>query len=256
MSPRSTLHSLGPTGPNEVTTRAFSEGEPGADPPAWVFERSLEGESEIPRVSAGTDAEANALWSSTGLTRAHHHAGPGSLAPAPGRQMSRRSTFSPGTGEEALCSPKCRKTRTLREHPPAPPPCRSTFPSLAPTGPNEVTTRAFSEGEPGADPTAWVFERSLEGESEIPRVSAGTDAEANARWSSTGLTRAHHHAGPGSLVPAPGRQMSRRSTFSPETCAEVRCSPKWRKTRTLREHPPAPPPCRLRLFTDVVSPGW
>ena len=77
MSPRSTLHSLGPTGPNEVTTRAFSEGEPGADPTAWVFERSLEGESEIPRVSAGTDAEANARWSSTGLTRAHHHAGAG-----------------------------------------------------------------------------------------------------------------------------------------------------------------------------------
>jgi len=124
---------------------------------------------------------------------------------------------------------------------------RSTLHSLGPTGPNEVTTRAFSEGEPGADPTAWVFERSLEGESEIPRVSAGTDAEANARWSSTGLTRAHHHAGPGSLAPATRPQMSRRSTFSPETCAEVRCSPKWRKTRTLREHPPAPPPCRCRL---------
>jgi len=200
MSPRSTLHSLGPTGPTEATTHALSEGEPGADLPAWVFERSLEGESEIPRVSEGRDAGANARWSSTGLPRAHHHAGAGpsaSLAPAPGRQMSRRSTFSPGTSAEVLCSPKWRKTRTLREHPPTPPPRCSTLPLLDPTWPAEVTSHALSEGEPGADPPAWVFERSLEGESEIPRVSEGRDAEANARWSSTGLTRAHHHAGAG-----------------------------------------------------------
>jgi len=175
---------------------------------------------------------------------------PARWAPATRRQMSRRSTFSPETGAEALCSPKWRKTRTLREHPPAPPPCRSTFPSLAPTGPTEATTHAFSEGEPGADPPAWVFERSLEGESEIPRVSEGTDAGANARWSSTGLPRAHHRAGAGpsaSLAPAPRRQMSRRSTFSPGASADVLCPPKWRKTRTLREHPPTPPPRWPRL---------
>ena len=124
---------------------------------------------------------------------------------------------------------------------------RSTLTRLAPAWPTEATSSSNSEGEPGADPPAWVFERSLEGESEIPRVSEGRDAGANARWSSTGLTRAHHHAGPGSLAPATRRQMSRRSTFSPETCAEVRCSPKWRKTRTLLEHPPAPPPRRCRL---------
>ena len=45
------LPSLDPAGPTDVTSHACSEGEPGADPPAWVFERSLEGESEIPRVS-------------------------------------------------------------------------------------------------------------------------------------------------------------------------------------------------------------
>ena len=77
MSRRSTLTRLAPAWPTEATSSSNSEGEPGADPPAWVFERSLEGESEIPRVSEGRDAEANARWSSTGLTRAHHHAGAG-----------------------------------------------------------------------------------------------------------------------------------------------------------------------------------
>ena len=110
-----------------------------------------------------------------------------------------------------------------------------------------VPASSFSEGEPGADPPAWVFERSLEGESEMPRESAGMDAGANARWSSAGLSRAHHYAGAGSsasLLPASGRQLSRRSTFSPQAAVVALASTRWRKTRTLLKHPPTP------------SPGW
>jgi hypothetical protein len=60
-----------------------------------------------------------------------------------------------------------------------------------------VPSCSFSEGEPCADLPALVCERSLEGESEQPRESAGMDAGANARRSSIGLARAHHHAGDG-----------------------------------------------------------
>jgi len=58
-------------------------------------------------------------------------------------------------------------------------------------------SRSFSEGEPDADPPALVCERSLEGESEQPRVSAGREAGANARRRRIGLSRAHHQAGAG-----------------------------------------------------------
>ena len=109
-----------------------------------------------------------------------------------------------------------------------------------------VPASSFSEGEPGADPPAWVFERSLEGESEMPRESAGMDAGANARWSSAGLARAHHYAGagPSAWLVASGRPLSRRSTFSPQAAVVALASTRWRKTRTLLEHPPTP------------SPGW
>jgi hypothetical protein len=62
-------------------------------------------------------------------------------------------------------------------------------------------SQSTSEGKPGAATPAWVFERSPEGESEIPRVSEGRDAEANARWSRTGLPeRPHRLRGGRSLV--------------------------------------------------------
>jgi hypothetical protein len=95
-----------------------------------------------------------------------------------------------------------------------------------------------SEGKPGAATPAWVFERSLEGESEIPRVSAGRDAVANARWNSTGLPERNHRLRGGrSLVAGLFRRGLVRDF----------CSPKWRKTRTLLELPPSPPPRRYRL---------
>jgi len=71
---------------------------------------------------------------------------------------------------------KLQKLATLLELPPTPPP----------------RSQSTSEGKPGADPPVWVFERSPEGESEIPRGSEGRDAEANARWGSTGLPERTH----------------------------------------------------------------
>jgi hypothetical protein len=51
-------------------------------------------------------------------------------------------------------------------------------------------------------------------------------------------------ADPIAWLVASGRQLSRRSTFSPQAAVVALASTRWRKTRTLLEHPPTP------------SPGW
>jgi len=115
--------------------------------------------------------------------------------PAPGRKLSRRWTFSPLAVVAIRVSLKRRKTQTLLEHPPTPPPRCVCCEGMTHARLVGVRSCFFREGEPCADPPALVCERSLEGESEQPRESGGMDAGANARRSSIGLARAHHHPG-------------------------------------------------------------
>jgi hypothetical protein len=158
--------------------------------------------------------------------------------------MSRRRTFSPVTGTDVRCSTKWRKTRTLLEHPPSPPPRHLLDAAI--TRPHRANQGHFTRLQRGVvrcRSTGVASERSPEGESE------NASSETRPRWPRrTPGGVALDHPEPTTLrPPASGRQMSRRRTFSPVTGADVRCSTKWRKTRTLLEHPPSPPPHRQTL---------
>jgi len=115
---------------------------------------------------------------------------------------------------------------------------------LTTTGPPD--SKSTSEGKPGAVTPAWVFERSLEGESEIPRVSEGRDAVANARWNSTGLSeRPHRLRGGRSLV---------AGLFRRGLLRQFRHQHSGEKLATLLELPPSPPPhSAAAVFQRAVS---